>query len=365
MDKIRALVIDDSAIMRSLVSKFLNQNDKIEVVGTAINGRFGFSKLNRLKPDIIVLDLEMPDMNGIDFLKKAEDIGLKTPIIILSALAKRGAKITIDALSHGAADFILKPSDSNTNFEEIEKNLIEMVLALAIPNSYSHAKIITDFHKLTPFGVLQSPKIDIKPHLQKIPSIPKIDIVSIGISTGGPNALRKLLPQFSSDFPAPIVIVQHMPPGFTFEFAKSLNEICSLEVKEAEDNDILKAGRIYISPGGYQVRFEQKALATVIKITDDAPVNGHRPSAGVLFESTAKVFGRHSLACIMTGMGKDGSREIGLIRDAGGVTIAQDQESSVVFGMPKVAILNDNIQIVKPDSEIASTIKNIVLHSTV
>jgi two-component system chemotaxis response regulator CheB len=369
-DKIKAMIIDDSALIRNIITKILSGNEAIEVVGTAINGRFGLSKIDKLMPDILILDLEMPEMNGIEFLKEKEKLGIKIPVIILSAHAKKGAQITLEALSLGASDFVLKPSEAGSSIEETGPRLVELVLALAKPRSYiskepQAAQQQQYLNQIkTNFEIAASPKLDITKLIQPIRNIPDINIVSIGISTGGPNALREMLPQFPEDFPVPIAIVQHMPAGFTFEFACSLDKICKLRVKEAEDNDVLKPGRILIAPGNKHIRFEKKSLATVLRLDDSPPVNGHRPSADVLFESTAEIYGGNSLGCIMTGMGKDGAVNIGMIMKRGGITIAQDQESSIVFGMPKVAIEKQNIQIVKPLINISETIINIVMNKS-
>nr|HPO48808.1 chemotaxis response regulator protein-glutamate methylesterase [Spirochaetota bacterium] len=355
---------DDSAVIRNVISKILSSNPRIEVVGSAINGRFGLTKINNLKPDIIILDLEMPEMNGIDFLKERDKLGIKTPVIILSAHAKKGAKITLEALSLGASEFIFKPSEMGINIEETSEKLSEMILALAKPNSYVSKDIKeTSLNALNKINIeLPSiPKFELEQFTKPVLNIPEIHIVAIGISTGGPNALREILPLFPEDFPAPIAIVQHMPPGFTYEFALSLDQICKLRVKEAEEGDLVKQGRILIAPGNKHIRFIKKSLATVITLDESLPVNGHRPSADVLFESTASIYGENSIGCIMTGMGKDGANNIGLILNKGGITIAQDQESSIVFGMPKVAIEKRNVQLVKPLNKIAETIINIVV----
>ncbi len=366
-EKIKVMIIDDSALIRNLVTKMLSDNSSIEVVGTALNGKFGLAKLNRLCPDIIILDLEMPEMNGIEFLKERKKLGITTSVIILSSVAKKGAQITLEALSLGASEFILKPSEQGTNIQDTRDMLVEMISGLASPGSYT--KIIKE-ETVTHSHIEEMQRYQVAPiipvgNLAEIKRIPDIHVVSIGISTGGPNALRDILPVFPEDFPVPIVIVQHMPAGFTFEFANSLNKICNLDVKEAADNDIVTAGRILIAPGGKHIRFEKKSLATVIRIDDSLPVNGHKPSCDVLFESTAAVYGSNSLGCIMTGMGKDGAEKIGDILKAGGITIGQDQESSVVYGMPHVAFKNGNLQIVKPLHSIAETIINLVVHKKI
>ena len=357
-NKIKAMIIDDSALMRNLISSMLGDCNQIEVVGTAINGKFGLKKLNFLKPDIIILDLEMPEVNGIEFLKERSKLEVKTPVIILSAHAKKGAKITLKALSLGASDFILKPSGSAYEIKKTKEALIEMTLALAKPVScIEHKKTIT--YK-TDLKIIPTPQFEIGNLIQPINSISDINVLSIGISTGGPNALRKILPLFPKNFPVPIVIVQHMPAGFTYEFAKGLDSLCPLFVKEAENNDIVKQGRILIAPGDMHIRFVKKKLGVVISLDDSPPVNGHKPSADILFESTAKVFGQNSIGCIMTGMGRDGAKEIGMILESGGITIAQDQNTSVIFGMPRVAIEMNNIHLVRSLDDIVSTIIDIL-----
>jgi two-component system chemotaxis response regulator CheB len=324
----------------------------------------------------------MPEMNGIDFLKERRKLNIKTPVIILSSHAKKGAKITLDALSLGASDFILKPSGTTEEIVNTKKELADMILALGTPNSFESVDInpeITEADTALTNKVIvekavkseapekpkyEQEKIDIKNFLRPISNIPQLEILSIGISTGGPNALREILPAFPSDFPLPIVIVQHMPAGFTLEFAKSLDHISKLEVKEAEENDIIKAGRVYIAPGDKHIIIAKKKLANVIILDNGALVNGHKPSADVLFESTAEVYGHNALGLIMTGMGKDGAVKIGEIMKKGGVTIAQDQNSSIVFGMPRCAIEMGNINFVSTLTEIPELIFNLLAKSS-
>lgn len=372
LNKIKTMIIDDSALIRNLVAKEISKSNDIEVVGTAINGKFALNKIDKLQPDVLILDLEMPEMNGIEFLKERQKLGIKTPVIILSSHAKKGAKITLEALSLGASDFILKPSEPGVNIEEMGNKLIELIHALVKQYPYipisEHNNRNQKLTNLLNNKILESltlPKIEIESHLQPIKNIPDIKIVAIGISTGGPNALRQILPMFPEDFPIPIIIVQHMPPGFTLEFANSLDKICKLKVKEANNDDIVKPGRILIAPGDRHIKFVRKALATVIQLDDSPPLNGHKPSVDILFNSTAEVFSENSIGCIMTGMGKDGATNIGKILQKGGITIAQDQETSVVFGMPKVAIEKNNIQLVRSLNKIPETIINIVINKKI
>ncbi|MBN1648913.1 MAG: chemotaxis response regulator protein-glutamate methylesterase [Spirochaetales bacterium] len=348
--KISVMVCDDSALMRKLISRIIDEAEDMEVVGTAMNGQFALQKIPRLNPDILILDLEMPQMSGIEFLRERKRLGIDIPVVILSSIARRGAKITMDALDLGASDFIMKPSGSiSEDIRTISERIVKTVRAYAlryIQNKGGHAdgRPAPVYEYKTPEPepsvILKAPnplvrempaRIQLKPHEGPI------DMIAIGISTGGPNALRIVLGSIRPDCRVPILIVQHMPAGFTAEFAKSLDRICALEVHEACDGDIIKPGRVFIAPGDRHLTVVQKPLANIIRLLDDDPVNGHRPSVDVLFDSVAKTYGRRAMAIIMTGMGKDGARKIGDIAISGGLTIGQDEPSCVVYGMPKVA----------------------------
>ena len=355
-NKIKVLVVDDSALMRSLISKMIEADEEMTVVGTAMNGIFALKKIPVLNPDIIILDLEMPEMNGIEFLREREKLGIKIPVIILSSIAEKGAKITFEALSLGASDFITKPSGSiSHNITEVAAQLVSIIRIYTGRKEKPLKEPIKE--KIAPVLQPLQPKIKEAPVLH---TSGKIDILAIGISTGGPNALRLLLAEIKEDFKVPIVIVQHMPEGFTIEFAKSLKRICPLEVKEAEDNDIVARGRVLIAPGNKHMKIERKKLGNVVTINSNDPVNGHRPSAGVLFDSVAEIYGNRAMGVIMTGMGRDGAAEIGNIYKAGGYTIAQDEKSSIVFGMPRVAIELGCINKILPLNEMANYITNYI-----
>lgn len=347
-EKIRVLVVDDSALMRNLVSKIINAADDMEVAATAMNGRFALDKLRRVDADVIVLDLEMPEMDGLTFLKERRAQGITAPVIILSSVAERGARVTMDALSLGASDFITKPSGSvSHDIQVVSDQLQAMIRAFAKQNQRDQRN--RQERPGHPTGADAPKRITPPSQPQQRPAArrrtPKkdsgsVDIVAIGISTGGPNALRLLLPDIAVDIDVPIVVVQHMPPGFTTEFARSLDRVCALEVKEAGEGDVLKPGRVLIAPGDHHLTVKKRSLTAICHLHQYPPRNGHRPSVDVLFDSVAKEFGRHALAVIMTGMGKDGATEIGAIYDAGGVTIGQDEASSIVYGMPRVAFEN-------------------------
>ena len=371
-NKISVLVIDDSALMRNLISRLIENDPNLEVAGTAMNGRFGLMKLPRLKPDIIVLDLEMPDMNGIDFLREMQKKSIRIPVIILSSIATKGTKVTMEALALGASDFITKPRGGDSEeLENIGNRLVHLLTAYG--NNYRKSKgyaqvangMSAALRSTAPLSwaspISETPSVR-SPEWEKIRPLRKPDkteIIAIGISTGGPNALRKVFADLDPDLGLPIVVVQHMPAGFTNEFAASLDRICPLKVKEAEEGDIIKPGRILIAPGSAHIEIEKKSLASIIHLRDTELVNGHKPSAGVLFRSIAENYGNSAMAIIMTGMGKDGAREIGEIYREGGITIAQDQHSCIVYGMPRVAVEHGYIQHIVPLSEMAEKISSL------
>jgi two-component system chemotaxis response regulator CheB len=346
-DPIQVLVVDDSALMRNLVSRIVDSTPGLKTVDKAMNGIFALQKIPRCAPDIIVLDIEMPGMNGIEFLKERKRLGIDIPVVILSSVAKSGAQVTMEALSLGAVDFITKPSGSvSSDIHMVAGELSRMLVAYGSQYQREkgreppHYNFEAPEHMFEPVAERPAPVSSrvVKP----APPVPlrspgPTEIVAIGISTGGPNALREVFSRIAPDLNRPVVVVQHMPAGFTEEFAASLDRICPLDVKEAADGDILKPGRILIAPGDWHVTVEKRSLAGIVRVNQDVPENGHRPSADVLFRSVAREYGNRSLAVIMTGMGKDGAKEMGAIYREGGITLGQDEASSVVYGMPKVA----------------------------
>lgn len=365
---IRVLVVDDSALMRNLIGKMVDSAPDLEVVGKAMNGAFALQKLERLRPDVIVLDIEMPQMNGLQFLEERKKRGIDTPVVILSSVAHRGAKVTMDALALGASDFITKPSGSvSHDIHEVRDILIEMLRGyggrhrrrhgLEPPEPPPHREHVgaRESREAAPAGKVGGPQTAIVPEASPGP----IEVVAIGISTGGPNALRKVFAAIDADIGVPIVVVQHMPAGFTTEFAKSLDRVCALDVKEAEEGDILKAGRVLIAPGNRHLLVEKRSLAGMVHVTDGDHRNGHRPSVDNLFESIAKNYGNRSLAVIMTGMGRDGAMELGSIARKGGITVGQDEHSSVVYGMPRVAFDLGHVQHQVSLERIAETISQL------
>jgi two-component system, chemotaxis family, protein-glutamate methylesterase/glutaminase len=344
-DRIRVLVVDDSALMRKLIPQILARDPGIEVVGTAMDGSFGLKKIEDLKPDVVTLDLEMPRMDGMETLRQITR-KYRVPVIIVSALTTEGASATFKALALGALDFVAKPRDAaSAHMDEIAADLIAKIKVASktrVKNAVAHAVV----ERARPSKPAQ--------RVRREPS----RVVAIGVSTGGPNALQYLLSQLPGDFPGSILVVQHMPEGFTDMFARRLNESCAIEVKEAQSGDLLIAGRALVCPGDRHMKVRQMPLANTVLLTDEGRVNGHRPSVDVLFRSVAAEFGSYGMGVLMTGMGEDGAEGLGAIKDAGGLTIAQSEESCVVFGMPKAAIERGHAMRVIPLEMLAMTLMN-------
>jgi two-component system chemotaxis response regulator CheB len=298
----------------------LASDDSIEVVGTAMDGNFCLKKIDELKPNVVTLDLEMPGMNGIDTLKEIMRRH-PVPVIVFSSHSIEGASVTMKALGLGAFDFVPKPKDASAHMAETSKELIAKVKAAA------ECKL----KPRLPHGLPPRPE---KVSTTGSPT----RVIAIGVSTGGPQALEYLLSQLPGDFPGSIVVVQHMPEGFTDMFARRLDELSALRVKEAQSGDVLHPGRVLICPGSRHLRVKRLPMGDVAVLTDDGRVNGHRPSVDVLFRSIAEEYKSQAVAVLMTGMGDDGAEGLGAVKKEGGMTIAQSEESCVVYGMPKAAI---------------------------
>jgi two-component system, chemotaxis family, protein-glutamate methylesterase/glutaminase len=380
--KISVLIVDDSALMRNLVSRIVESAEDLAVAGTAMNGEFALQKIPRLDPDIIILDLEMPKMNGLEFLQARRDGKIDVPVVILSSVAQKGARITMDALALGASDFIAKPSGAvSQDLHMVSNQLIAMIRSYG--GAYLRARggsPLPPPAQRTPGGGTDTAASSAgkagatgipagvsagtagvtaaaPPRPQKEPG--PLEVIALGISTGGPNALRRVFAELDGEIGVPILVVQHMPPGFTTEFAASLNRVSPLEVREATDGDILKPGRVLVAPGDYHMEVRRRSLATVVELNQEKPCNGHRPSAGLLFKSVASIFGNRAMAVIMTGMGRDGAWEIGEVYRAGGMTLGQDEQSSIVYGMPRVAWESGHIHRQVPLDRMAETINSL------
>jgi len=323
---IRALVVDDSFFMRKLISDMLNSDPSIEVIDTARDGEEAIRKVKKEKPDVVTLDLVMPGLDGLATLKRimAES---PTPVIMLSGYTKKGADVTLDCLEAGAVSFILKPSGSlSLDIDKVREQLLEEITASANVN----VKKI----KLLPVK---------KPILRRVKPV-KEKIVVIGASTGGPSSLELLMSTIPASFSVPILIVQHMPAKFTQSLAEHLNRNCVLSVKEAEDGEVIQAKNVYVAPGDFHMIVKTKKIRGytkhVICLNKDPPVNRFRPSIDVTMQSVVEVYGGNTIGIILTGIGKDGMMGMKAIKENGGKTIAQDEESSLIFGMPRAVIEN-------------------------
>jgi two-component system chemotaxis response regulator CheB len=349
-DEISVLIVDDSALMRNLIGRIVEDTPGLVIAEKAMNGAFALQKIPRVEPDIIVLDLEMPEMNGIQFLQERKKQGIDIPVVILSSIAAKGAKITMEALSLGASDFIQKPSGSiSEDIHLVRDTLITMLLGygsayrktkgkkVLAPSEYQAKPPPTKNADITVhFNLSATPPSEPAKPPTPVRKPANTEIIAIGISTGGPDALRVVFSKLDADLKVPILVVQHMPAGFTNEFAKSLDRICPLDVKEAEDGDEIIPGRILIAQGNKHLEAEKKGRA-VVRLSDAPLVSGHRPSADVLFASVAMSYANKALGVIMTGMGRDGAQQLGTIYKEGGMTLGQDEKSAVVYGMPRVA----------------------------
>jgi two-component system, chemotaxis family, protein-glutamate methylesterase/glutaminase len=334
-EPIRVLVVDDSALMRKLIPAILARDPSIEVVGTAMDGAFALKKIEELRPDVVTLDLEMPRMDGMETLRLIMRRA-PLPVILFSTHSKEGAYSTLKALALGAVDFIAKPTDAaGGHLETIADLLIEKIKVAKRASG----------RKLPPAQVSIDPP-DQKKGLRN--SLPPNRIIAIGISTGGPNALQFVLSQIPGDFPASILVVQHMPEGFTEMFARRLDECCALDVQEAKSGDLLVAGRVLICPGNRHLMARRMPRGDMAVLSDGPPVNGHRPSVDVLFHSVAQEFGPTAVGVLMTGMGEDGAEGLGAIKASGGMTVAQSEDTCVVSGMPRAAILKGHANKVVP-----------------
>jgi two-component system, chemotaxis family, protein-glutamate methylesterase/glutaminase len=319
MKPVRVLIVDDSAVIRRLLSNLLASDSEIVVAGTAGNGIQALARIPEAKPDLITLDIEMPGMDGLEALVEIRKLYPKLPVIMFSTLTERGATATLDALAKGASDYVTKPSytgGSESAREQVRDELIRKIKSLCAVR------------------VAPPPRpAAIAPRRADRPQS-RIDLVAIGTSTGGPNALTALIPQLPADFPVPIVIVQHMPPLFTRLLAERLHSLARLEVREGKEGEKLRRGQVWIAPGDYHMTVARKGPEIVLGLNHDPQENSCRPAVDVLFRSAARTFGANVLAVVLTGMGADGTRGSSDIREAGGEVFVQDEASSVVWGMP-------------------------------
>ena len=351
-DKIKVLIVDDSAIVRQSLASILESDKSIEVLGTAADPYIAAKKIQLEVPDVITLDIEMPKMDGLTFLKKIMSQH-PIPVVVISSLTEKGTETGLKALEYGAVEIFSKPRYSSKEFFEEQKiKLIDIIKAAAI--SRIKRKAFIEEIKVEPKYTADA----IIPFVQGKSMIKTTEIViSVGASTGGTEALTLFLQDLPLDTPG-IVIVQHMPENFTKSFANRLNEICKITIKEAQDNDSVIRGRALIAPGNHHMLLKRSGARYYVEIKDGPLVNRHRPSVDVLFRSTARYAGKNSVGIIMTGMGDDGAKGLLEMKETGAYTIAQDEKSCVVFGMPKEAIKLNAVDSILPLDKIAMHVIN-------
>ena len=345
----RVLVVDDSTLFRKVVRDVLSDLPWVEVVGVAANGRIALDKAMSLKPDLITLDIEMPEIDGLGVLSELKRSGSPCGAIMLSALSEAGASMTNKALELGAFDFVLKPQAGtlDENREKLRKDLLPRISAFAASHGRVENSADAEKSEVAPESVPKSfPKA--------FSSVPRVCL--IGSSTGGPAALAGVLPAIPGDFPLPIVVVQHMPPVFTRNLAESLDRACPLKVVEAEDGMPIQPGTIFIAPGGRQAKIVRSGALPTIGVNDDPPENHCRPSVNYLLRSAINIYGGDSLTVILTGMGDDGTAGCEELKKKGARVIAQDRETCVVYGMPRSIIEAGLADQVVPLNRVAESI---------
>lgn len=353
---LRILVVDDTAIYRKIVSEVLRTIPGVEVVGTAVDGKLALDKIQELKPDLVTLDLEMPQLCGVEVLQHLRAAKSNVGVIMLSAFTSEGAASTTEALRLGAFDFVLKPAGAQptASMDLLKQKLSERIHAFAS----SRGRTLPHADSAAPARV-EPPapaKVVIAPPPPRRHDQRPAELIVLGISTGGPEALSKVIPQLPADLPAPLLIVQHMPPLFTKSLADDLNQRSKLNVSEAVDGQLARPGDCLIAPGGHQMKIERTELGPIVRITDDPPENSCRPAVDYLFRSASLHYGGHVVAIVMTGMGLDGTLGCRLLKRQGATIIAQNKETCVVFGMPSVIVEQGIADVVAPVGQIAAEI---------
>jgi len=350
MTPIRILVVDDSVVIRKLLSDTLSADPALEVVGVASDGRIALAKIPLLNPDLVTLDIEMPVMDGLQTLAAVRKLYPKLPVIMFSTLTEHGAAATLDALALGASDYATKPSNTGSTAIALERIRIELIPKIKALCGVAPLKLL--------------PLARVSAALKvRARSNPRIEIVAIGTSTGGPNALAEVLPRIPNDFPVPIVVVQHMPPIFTRLLAERLASRAAIPIEEGSAGVILSAGHAWIAPGNFHMKVMRVGLSCRLNLNQEPQENSCRPAVDVLFRSVAAAYGANVLGVVMTGMGSDGVLGAQNIRDAGGDVIIQDEASSVVWGMPGLVYASGLADAAYPLDHLATEITRRVLQS--
>lgn len=345
---IKVLVVDDSAFMRKILSDLFAAEQDFTVVEIARNGKDALEKVKKYKPDVVTMDVEMPVMDGIQSLE-AIMREAPTPVVMVSSQTRDGAEATIRALSLGAVDFIAKTSGPIGNIDGIREDIL---LKCRMAANVNVKQLCMPFC---------APPVPPAASVIGNSSIGNEKIVVIGTSTGGPRALQEVIPKLPGNLPCGILIVQHMPPGFTKSLADRLNSLSSLKVKEAEQNDPITPGVVLLAPGDYHMIIERLGGKNVTRLNQQPPVGGHRPAVDPMMESAVHLYGAHTVGVLLTGMGRDGAKGLQMIRQRNGYTIAEDKSTAVVFGMPKAAIELGAVNTVLPISGVAAEIVKAVI----
>jgi two-component system chemotaxis response regulator CheB len=330
-NRIRVLVVDDSVVIRRLVTQALSEDPAVEVVGSVSNGSLALARIAQTNPDVVTLDVEMPEMDGLEMLRRLGKENVRPRVVMFSTLTERGAAATLDALALGADDYVTKAANGGS----LERSLISLREEL-IPK-VKQFFVLSQQHPAEP-RQQPGPPPAAKPMYQR-PFGARAKVLAIGVSTGGPTALGTIIPQVPHDFPLPIVIVQHMPPLFTRLLAERLQASTRLKVEEAVEGSIVTAGRVLIAPGDYHMRLRSNGKDMVIGLDQSPPENSCRPAVDVLFRSVGETFGGSAIGAILTGMGQDGLRGVQTLKATGAFVIAQDEASSVVWGMPGAVVM--------------------------
>lgn len=347
MAKIRVLIIDDSALVRSLLTEIINREPDMEAIGAAPDPLAAREMIRASNPDVLTLDVEMPRMDGLDFLERLMRLR-PMPVVMVSTLTERGAEVTLRALELGAVDFVAKPRIGiASGMQELARDIADRIRAAA------QAKL----HRRAGAPQAPAPEGQAKARPASYSRLSTEKLIAIGASTGGTEAIREVLTRLPADSPA-VLITQHMPPGFTRSFAQRLDSSCRITVSEAEDGERVLPGHAYVAPGGRHMRLARSGSNYVVAIDDGEPVNRHRPSVDVLFRSVAAYAGPNALGVMLTGMGKDGAAAMLEMKRAGSFTIAQDEASCIVFGMPKEAIALGAVDEVLPVTRIAERLQD-------
>ena len=353
LKKIKVIVVDDSALMRKVISDMINDQAQMEVIDTAKNGEELLIKISRLMPDVITLDIEMPKMDGKETLKELRKININIPVIMLSSISKSGTESTMECLELGAFDFIAKPSGAiSLDIDKVRNELVQKI-KLAFLQNRGKMSITTE-------KVFETNREILNRIPNRVSNVQErsVEVVVIGASTGGPKALYQVITALPDDIGVPVLVVQHMPVGFTKAFAERLNLNSKLKVVEASDGEIIEKNIVYIAPGGYHMEIDSGKR---IKLNTEPTIWGVRPAVDKLFISATKVYGAHMLSVVLTGMGRDGAKGTAFIKDNGGITMAEHESTCIIYGMPKAAFETGKVDEIVPLQNVAREIIKVVM----